>query len=388
MFGGAPFARPAALASHDAMKRRAAQANENLKLGERIAESGKVDCLRLDETQGESRTSAKPTCGARFRVANLPTATSMLLSYVRASARVRWQPVNVPSLLRAIESSHRAVLTHAFGQLQPEPGWAPPDLDILFLCFTNRCGSNYLAHLLASTGAFNEAGEFFNAPVVLMHAAPRGLRSLPQYFSALPALVPHSGRIAAKASIDQLTMLVDTGILDALRGRATYLLIERQDRLAQAISRVIAWQNGRWTTAHASDVPDSALVFDRATIDLELAMIDYENAAFSLFFSVNGIVPIHITYEALLADAGPAVGAVAATMGLTGLCPRPEKIAIYRQANAINAAWRATYIANSSFAGTIPNADKLLLRDDSAAYAQAALKDLLKIVATLKNAAK
>jgi trehalose 2-sulfotransferase len=290
--------------------------------------------------------------------------------------------VNIPPLLRAIESPHRAALTDAFGQLQPEPEWAPPDLDVLFLCFTNRCGSNYLAHLLATTGAFNEAGEFFNAPVVLMHAVPRGLRSLPEYFTTLPALVPHSGRLAAKAGIDHLVMLADAGILDALRGRATYLLLQRQDRLGQAISRVIAWQNGRWTTAHASDVPDGALVFDRAAIDLELAMIAYENAAFSLFFSVNGIVPLRITYEALLADAVPAVGAVAATMGLAGLCPRPEKVAIYRQANAINAAWRATYLANSSFAGTIPNADKLALRDDPAGYVQVALKDLLKVAAT------
>ena len=255
--------------------------------------------------------------------------------------------MNIPPLLRGFASPHRAALTHAFGQLRPEPGWGPPDLDVLFLCFTNRCGSNYLAHLLATTGAFNEAGEFFNAPTVLEHAVPHGLRSLPAYFSALSGLVPHTGRIAAKAGIDQLVMLADAGILDALRGRATYLLLERQDRLGQAISRVIAWQNGRWTTAHASDVPDSALVFDRAAIDTELAAVAYTNAAFSLFFSVNGIVPVHITYEALLADPRPAVEAVAAAMGLPGLCPRPEKVTIHRQANAINAAWRRAYLGNS-----------------------------------------
>lgn len=295
--------------------------------------------------------------------------------------------MNIPPLLRAIESPHRAALTHAFGQLRPERGWAPPDLDVLFLCFTNRCGSNFLASLLASTGAFNEAGEFFNAPTVLEHAVPRGLRSLPAYFSALPALVSHSGRIAAKASMDQLVMLADVSILDALRGRATYVLLERKDRLAQAISRVIAWQNGRWTTAHTSDVPDSALVFDRAAIDLELAMIAYDNAAFFLLFSINGIVPVHITYEALLADPGSAVGAVAATMGLPGLCPRPEKVAIYRQANTINASWRASYLADSSVkAGTVSNVDKLLLFDDPAAYTRQALKHLLKIAAALKKA--
>jgi LPS sulfotransferase NodH len=231
--------------------------------------------------------------------------------------------------------------------LRPEPGWTPPDLDVLFLCFTNRCGSNYLAHLLATTGAFNEAGEFFNAPTVLKHAVSLGLRSLPAYFNALPGLVPHTQRFAAKASIDQLLMLADAGILDALQGRVTYLLLERRDRLAQAISREIAWQNRRWTTAHVSDVPDSALRFDRAAIDAHLAAVAGEYAAFSFFFSINDIVPVHITYEAILADPVATIGAVAETMGLPVLYPRPESLAIQRQANAVNAAWRSIYLGES-----------------------------------------
>jgi len=300
-------------------------------------------------------------------------------------------PVNIPPLLRAIDSTHRAALTHEFGDLQPKPGWNPPDLDVLFLCFTNRCGSNYLGYLLASTGAFNEAGEFFNSPVVLMHAAARGLKSLPEYFSALPTLVPHSGRIAAKASIDQLVMLADAGILDALRGRATYLLLERQDQLAQAISRTIAWQNGRWTTAQASNVPDSALVFDRAAIDLEMAMIAYDNAAFSLFFAVNDIEPVRITYEALLADAGLGATAVSARMGLGELRLRPEKVPISRQSNAINAAWRTAYLAGSASTAstmeTLPRPDELMARDDPAARTRKALKHLLRIAAVRKQGA-
>lgn len=256
--------------------------------------------------------------------------------------------MNIPPLLRsAIASPHSAVLTQTFGQLQPERGWAPPDVDVLFLCFTNRCGSNYLGYLLATTGAFNAAGEFFNAPTVLEHAVPRGLRSLPAYFSTLSSLVAQYGRIAAKASIDQLVMLADAGILDALRGRATYLLMERRDRLGQAISRVIAAQNLRWTTAQTSHVPDSALVFDRAWINREVAEIAVSNAAFSQFFSVNGIEPVRVTYEGLLADAKAALGPLAAKMGLPELSPQPEKVPINRQSNAVNAAWRRAYLENS-----------------------------------------
>jgi len=252
--------------------------------------------------------------------------------------------LNIPQALRDIGSPHRDALEAAWGPIRPELGWQPPDLDYLFLCFTNRCGSNYLAQLLATTGAFNEAGEFFNAPTVFEHAVPRGLRSLAAYFSVLPDLVPHEGRMAAKASIDQLVMLADAGILRALGARAHYLLLERQDRLGQAISRVIASQNGRWTTAHKSDVPDSALKYDRAAIDAELAKIGLANSAFYLFFRANGIVPIHIAYEALLGDPDRTLQMVADEFGINHLAFSPEKITIHRQSTSVNSDWRARHL--------------------------------------------
>jgi LPS sulfotransferase NodH len=251
--------------------------------------------------------------------------------------------MNIPAAVRAIGSPHRDAMEQAFGALRPEAGWVPPEVDFLFLCFTNRCGSNYLAHMLATTGAFNEAGEFFNAPTVLEHAASLRLRSLPAYFSALPQLVTHGGRIAAKAGVDQVVMLADAGILPALGTRAKYLLLERQDRLGQAISRVIASQTGRWTTAHASDVPDAALVYDRTAIDEELAKIARGNAAFYAFFAANGIVPVHTTYEAVLKDPAPVIDAVAASMGTGPLVAHPEAVRIGRQRNVVNDAWREAY---------------------------------------------
>jgi hypothetical protein len=46
------------------VKRRAAQADKNFKLGEGIAEAGKLDSLRLHETQDDASGIATPTCGA------------------------------------------------------------------------------------------------------------------------------------------------------------------------------------------------------------------------------------------------------------------------------------------------------------------------------------
>jgi len=252
--------------------------------------------------------------------------------------------LNIPPALRDIGSPHRDALEAAWGPIRPEPGWRPQDLDYLFLCFTNRCGSNYLAQLLAATGAFNEAGEFFNAPTVFEHAVPRGLRSLAAYFSVLPDLVPHERRMAAKAGIDQLVMLADGGILQAVGDRARYLLLERQDRLGQAISRVIASQNGRWTTAHKSDVPDSALTYNRAAIDTELEKIERANAAFYLFFRANGIVPIHIAYESLLQESEETLRTIADALGMKRLVFRPAWVTIHRQSTNINREWQTRYL--------------------------------------------
>ena len=252
--------------------------------------------------------------------------------------------LNIPPALRDIGSPHRDALEAAWGSIGPVPGWRPPDLDYLFLCFTNRCGSNYLAQLLAATGAFNEAGEFFNAPTVFEHAVPRGLRSLAAYFSVLPDLVPHEHRMAAKAGIDQLVMLADAGILPALGGRARYLLLERQDRLGQAISRVIASQNGRWTTAHKSDVPDSALTYDRAAIDTELAKIELANSAFYRFFRANGIVPIHIAYEELVKYPGKTLQQISDALGMKRFVFRPEAVTIQRQTTVLNREWQTRYL--------------------------------------------
>lgn len=251
----------------------------------------------------------------------------------------------IPPALRAISSPHRDALIQFFGSVDPVTGWAPPQVEFLFLCFTNRCGSNYLAHLLGTTGAFNAAGEFFNAETVLEHAVPRGLASLQAYFSVLPDLVPHRGRIAAKAGVDQLVMLADAGILDALGARARYLLLERQDRLAQAISRVIASQTGQWFAAQPAQAAERKVRYERAAIMREMDKIAHANAAFYAFFRANGIVPLHTSYEEVLADPQRIVEATGAAFGMSWLRGHPEHIALTRQANEVNATWRTMYLS-------------------------------------------
>jgi LPS sulfotransferase NodH len=247
----------------------------------------------------------------------------------------------VPAALREVVSPHRDALTAAFGPIRRDPTVAPPKTPVLFLCFTNRCGSNFAAQILASTGVFNEAGEFFNAPTVLHHAARLGLASLPAYFAALPSLVPPHTCLAVKASADQLAMLADAGVLEALGERVAYLLLERNDRLGQAISRVIAAQTGLWTTKHAAMGGEP--VYDRAAIDSELGAITLGNALFYAFFTANGIAPLHFSYESIMASPAGLADAVGTRLGFTGLRPNMAQVTIRLQRDTLNDAWRRIY---------------------------------------------
>jgi LPS sulfotransferase NodH len=249
----------------------------------------------------------------------------------------------IPPALRALASPHRAALEATFGPMRPDPAAPPPPSRMLFLCFTNRCGSNYLAQLLASTGAFNEAGEFFNAATVLEHAAARALRSLPAYVATLPSLVPPHTILAAKAAPDQLVMLADAGILDAVGPRATYLLLERQDQLAQAISRVIASQNNAWSSTQTPTIPPSALLYDRAAIETELHKITHANAAFYVFFAANNITPLHTTYEAVLQNPQALASELSQRLAMPNLHINPATVQLRRQSGPVNVSWQERF---------------------------------------------
>lgn len=253
--------------------------------------------------------------------------------------------LTISAQLRAFQSAHKAEITAEFGPIDRNAAFAPPSEKFLFLCFTNRCGSNYLARLLAATGAMNEAGEYFNGSVIIHHARTKGLTSLQEYFSYLAALVARDGWVVAKATIEQLIMLTDAGILDAILGQARFILIERQDRLGQAMSRLIAWQNGRWTSQQQARIPDETLTYNRAAIEREMTAIAAETYGLHSFFAQNALTPMHVAYETMIADPHATLDAITTWLQRQPLRADLSTIGIARQANHINAAWRERYLA-------------------------------------------
>ena len=213
------------------------------------------------------------------------------------------------SLLKFIDSGianpHAVKIAEFFGGIERVNRQLPIPPEVratrkLFICFTNRCGSNYLAEILASTGNFNLAGEVFNFDTVISHCKGHGHASLDAYVVALIKSTSKNGNFAAKVSVAQLMFLNNAGILPTIFEGAHYLLLERADKLAQAISFHIAWQTRQWTSYMKSEVDHTKISFDGETISSMLEGIAQQYRLFDLFFSVHGIIPALMSYENLV----------------------------------------------------------------------------------------
>ncbi len=226
-----------------------------------------------------------------------------------------------------------------FGSLRVGAVDVPPLRSIVLLCFTNRCGSNYLAAALGSSGHLNVAGEVLNQDAVAESTADK--RSFGRFIASTLADCQVDGRVAIKVGGPHLEILGEAGLLDLWRDRVHYIFMERADRLAQAISWEIAVQSGQWVAEFPAI---SEPVYDRARIAAAINQFADINRSFDEFFGMNGIVPQHVIYEDLDADPAAVVARVGRGAGLPDPVFNRAGIGLRRQANARNAEWRARFL--------------------------------------------
>ncbi len=242
------------------------------------------------------------------------------------------------------DNVHLRGLTALFGDLAVPAAAIPPHAAIVFLCYTNRCGSNFLADALHSTGRFNLADEMLSCDEVARDVRRHGHASFADFLAAHMRWRMVGGRFAVKVATMHLEVLGRAGVLDDCRDTARYVFIERADRLGQAISAEIAWQTGQWTTRTTVEVPIDRLSFSRERIARLIAGFTEDNRVFHRFFADNAIPPVHVLYERLAADPAGEVRRIGAALGLPDLAYDPARITVQRQAGALNARWRAMFL--------------------------------------------
>lgn len=208
------------------------------------------------------------------------------------------------------------------------------------ICSEHRSGSTLLCQLLASTGQLGQPGEFFSDPLF-------GFR-IERDRSLLEKVVKEATSANGVFGLKVFSQQFDTTSKAGWAARLPnlrFVHLERRDLLGQAISLVQALQTGRFL---ASQPGRSEPRYDRRLIARHIARIAESHARWRSYFARNGIQPLWLIYEEVVADPQRAVSAIAAHIGLEGeITVDCSSVNVTVQRGAISDEWRARFIAEA-----------------------------------------
>jgi len=263
---------------------------------------------------------------------------------VPAAGGVQLQPVADES--RAAEETTPHVTTSSYdfaGPVQLRKSY--------IVASTPRCGSTFLCSLLWQTGVLGAPSEYWNCR---KRASPKtiGTRMME--------------RLEASSGVDYLTKLLacrtsKNGIFgvkvhfshfeEVLRGfpkvldmlsPVTYIYIERQDKLAQAVSMARSLQTGVWAAGRNRQRPP--MTYDRNLISRCLDTLETQRLGWLRWFQTNRIDPTIVTYEKLIADPASVVSGIIDLLGVSNDDPHEvQQRAVQRQSDGTNKEWAARF---------------------------------------------
>lgn len=207
------------------------------------------------------------------------------------------------------------------------------------ICFTNRCGSNWLAELLASTGMMGHADEFFNIDRIQETCAKHNLTSFDDFIRHLPN--NHStanGIFATKLSWDQLYFLTRIEVIPRLIKQPEFIYIIREDIAAQALSLLVAEQTGQWKSNWNSGINDKVNPDSISDADIieGIQKIQRFQSQFEHFFSTFQLQPYRVYYEQLMQQPEVIVAQILRYLGIyraSGYTIDPAKLTLSVQRN-------------------------------------------------------
>lgn len=244
--------------------------------------------------------------------------------------------------LHYVRSEHEKELLNLLGS-EAISGSSKVKQNVL-ICFTNRCGSNFLAEALASTGKLPQAGEFFNAEFVQKHCRENELSNLKDYIEYLQTKLSQNDVFCSKVGVGQLFFLHRMKAFEGLLNPCHFIFVQRHDVLGQAISFSIANQTKIWTSQHPGQPIEPQ--YDPQDIWNRIDGTTKANMQFERFFAMTDKEPIRVVYETLVADFMAEIYRVGQGLGLGDLVPSKDSIRLKTQRNHLNESFRESFLAN------------------------------------------
>lgn len=225
----------------------------------------------------------------------------------------------------------------------------------VFICFTNRCGSNFLADLLAATGKLPRAGKYFNAPTVIDRASRAGIAGFDAYCHLLHEKQAQDGHLLAKAGIEQLAMLARRGYFGTLFPKPHLIHVHRYDVVAQAVSFLLTRHTGQWIAGRENTAAGEGAQYDRMKIAAHIERVGLENVMIRQSLQVNRLRHLPVQYEHLAATPDRTVAMIAEWLGLGSVAIDPKRLKVARQASDLTRQFHDRYLSEMAQAGIEPS---------------------------------
>lgn len=224
-----------------------------------------------------------------------------------------------------------------------------------FVCGVPRSGTWLLCGLLHSTGAAGRPHEYFWRDTERANRRAWRVSSFSDYLSrVLDAGTTENGVFGSKLVWGYMSDFVDRlrqeagtsagtdrSLIEQFFPQPHFVWVWREDIAAQAVSWAKAIQTGHWH--HWDAGARSEPSFDFAEIDALAREVVEHNAAWRQWFAENGVEPLSVRYEDLVAGKESVTRQVLSFVGieLSGQTTIREQTAQTR--DALSADWLARY---------------------------------------------
>ena len=233
------------------------------------------------------------------------------------------------------------------------------DLENVFICFTNRCGSNYLAEVIESTDYFPSSGEFFNWDTVIDNSKDANLVSLDDFCKKLINQRKKNNIFISKIGYLQLFMLSKFGQIPNIINNPKFIWIRRNDVVSQAVSLVIANQTKQWTSFQ-QPVDEKKAEYKYHEIMTSINEIIRANVMFENYFKLFNANYLSIFYEDFCEQPLEHMDHISKFLQHDDTKPDVAAVRTEIQRNALNEEFKARFLEDIKGSFTL---DRLSLTD-------------------------
>ena len=205
-----------------------------------------------------------------------------------------------------------------------------------------RSGSNLLGHLLMSTKVLGSPFEYFHPVHARTWMPLLGVSDFQSMIEGIQARrTSPTGWFGVKSHWFQFRRLLANEPLMRFLAIERYIEIRRRDRLAQAISWVMARQTNAWISFQDRETQPQ---YDFAAIQSAVAAVQTEVEGWDRFFTQRKIPRLVIHYEDLVERPRGIMKQLLQRFDLQGADIAPGSRFPKRQASEINAEWRERFL--------------------------------------------